>query len=147
MLFTMTTPPEDRWTRWRKVRAQGVSPEDVAGFTGELRADVELARFQRLTSAVIGFSMAGGGIAAGVLSLASDDEDARIIGLSLGIGLTVIGLATGFLSLAIRSPIEDDWSEMRRGNVPIEEAATGIELHVAPAIAKDGGGLGLTGTF
>jgi hypothetical protein len=126
-LIALSTPPEDRFVRWRERWQSGpVSDFELGRFEGEFYADVETAKFNRYLSGALGFAIAG----AGALTAASasfffveDDENAGLIALTGGLTFTIIGSVLGALAFAIESPIEHDWERYSVGLAPREDAS------------------------
>lgn len=146
-MLHLTFPQEDRYERWSEARDRGPTSEDVAGFAGEFRSEMEVQRFSRLLGSVVGFSMAGGGLAAILLSMTVDSDDVgRLITVTYGSGFLAVGALVGVLSLAIKSPIELDWERYERGLAPRPDASP-ITLALSPYVSEDGAGLAVGGTF
>lgn len=126
-IIALSTPPEDRFERWReRWRSGPVDDFELGRFEGEFYADVETAKFNRYVSGVLGFAIAG----AGALTAASasfffveDDENAGLIAITGGLTFAIIGSILGALAFAIESPIERDWERYRVGLAPNEDAS------------------------
>jgi hypothetical protein len=126
-LIALTTPPEERFLRWRESAGdERVSDFELGRFEGEFLAEVETAKFNRTLSGVLGFAVAGAGAATAASAsffFVDDDEDAGLISLTVGLTFAIIGSVLGGLSFAIRSPIENDWERYRLGLAPTEQAS------------------------
>jgi hypothetical protein len=126
-IVALSTPPEDRFERWReRWRSGPVDDFELGRFEGEFYADVETAKFNRYVSGALGFAVAGAGLLTAASSsffFVEDDEDAGLIAITGGLTFTIIGSILGALAFAIESPIERDWERYRVGLAPNEDAS------------------------
>jgi hypothetical protein len=126
--LNITTPQEDRLTRWQEARRRGATALDVAGFEGEFRSEADMAAFQRTVAGILGLSMAAGGAAIVALTAADREleDDELIVGYAIGGTFLITGALMGLLSLVIKAPIEQDWENYQRGATPQDPAGLGI---------------------
>lgn len=127
-MLEITTPQEDRLRRWQEARRRGATAVDVAAFEGEFRTENELAKFQRIVGGVVGLAFAVGGGAMIALTAADRDlgDEEALVGYSLGGTFLLTGALVGLISLAVRTPVEQDWDNYQRGATPSDPSATGI---------------------
>lgn len=144
VVLAVDTTPEDRWQRWLRARAQGVSPYDVAEFVGELRAEARRTQLERAVAIASGIAMLLTGAATTSLSLSLLDAGFRttfeVTGIALGLGGALVSL----LAWLIEPDNVRELRELERGGVP--SPATPRPT-VSPVVGPGTAGLALAGFF
>lgn len=141
-IAALAAPPVSvqRLARWRLALEEGMTPEQLAAFEGELRADADAARQERwlVMAGGAGLALAGAGIGvlAGTVEGLTDLD--RLYGGLVGGAYGLAGLVL-FLTSFIESPAETAWNQYQRGEGPR------AVLSVRPVFGA--GSLGLAGTF
>jgi hypothetical protein len=134
---------EERYARWHAYAH--IDELILARFEGELAADAASSREQRTLDGIYYSGIAAGGALTIVLTpLAKYEGRARGLSYAVGgIGLA-IGLWQALVKFLIESPNERAYRLYEAGETP-DHASN--DLHLTPALAANGGGLSLTGTF
>ena len=150
-LLSLTMPQEDRYERFKLALADGMSPLEYSSLSGELFAESNLARSQRLLGGALSIGIAG----SGGLTLLAVSQLFRSTAGPLGaltdtlvytmpITLLVTGIAGIFFSYLVKSQPEKDWDTFQAG-VPPESLTFNVQ--VSPYATTEGGGVGVTGQF
>ncbi|HEY8429746.1 MAG TPA: hypothetical protein VIL20_15285 [Sandaracinaceae bacterium] len=142
-VYSLAATPRSvsRLARYRRAAEAGMTPEALAAFEGELRAEAEVARTERWVSLAVGTGIALAGATIGILSASLDglQELDRLYGVLVGGAYGVIGIVFAVASL-FDSPAETALHEYEAGRSPRASGPT-VRFLAGP------GALGLAGTF
>ena len=146
-----TLPQEDRYERFKLAFADGMSPLEYATLSGELLAESNLARSQRMFGGAASLGIAGTGALA-ILALSqlypgtSGPTTAFLDSLAYTIpgAFVLAGVFGAIYAFLVKTQPEKDWDALQAG-VPAESLA--LDVRVSPFVTADGGGLAAVGRF
>jgi hypothetical protein len=140
------TTDQPRLKRFRAARAAGpIDRISLASFEAEVRAEVDIARYQRVVAGVqsIGLAVGGAGIIAIAAGVADFTDDGRLVAGVLGGTYLVLGTWQAIAMLTGESFYERTQREYEQASA----AAPPTTLRVAPSVGPSAFGLSLSATF
>lgn len=143
-IYRLAVPPPtvDRLARWRRaVEAGAVTPELIASFEGELRADAARAEAERWSAFAMAIGVSLSGVAMIIMTAATSSLSSEEALFGYGVGGAYAGAFAlmAVLTALVTSPSETDWERYARGEGPH------ARLAIQPVLGL--GFAGLTGAF